>query len=54
MQRLDKIVINRLQRRDQSQLAGETFFANIASIANIANIAMVKFYQGGGGLSLQI
>ena len=45
MQRLDKIVINRLQRRDQSQLAGETFFANIA---------MVKFYQGGGGLSLQI
>ena len=52
MQRWDKIV---MQRRDQTQLAGKTFFvANIASIAMIVIIAMVKSYQGGGGLSLQI
>ena len=43
-----------MQRRDQTQLAGKTFFvANIASIAMIVIIAMAKSYQGGGGLSLR-
>ena len=42
MQRLDKIVINRLQRRDQSQLAGKTFLQILQVLqVDIANIGEV-------------